>query len=229
MIELNKIYCENNLETMARMPDNFVDLVIADPPYGIDYQSARRTDRAKWKPKIANDTAPFIEWIEEAYRVTKDGGCVVCFHRWDVAVEFAQEIERVGYTVKSQVIWDKEIHGMGDLNSEFAPQHENAWFGIKGRFKFKRQRPKTVIRVQRVFADKMIHPNEKPIGLYTKLIYALTTEGDIVYDPFVGSGNSIIACHKVGVNYIGSEISQEYVEMANKRLQPYLAQERLAI
>lgn len=56
-----------------------IDAIIADPPYGIDYQSAWRTDRRQWKPKIANDLAPCIGWLPDAFRLLKEGGGVIVF------------------------------------------------------------------------------------------------------------------------------------------------------
>lgn len=123
------------LEVMLSFSSGAFDAVITDPPYGIDYQSAWRTERLR-KPKIANDTTPALDWLEEAYRITKDGGCLVCFCRWDTEQDFRNAIKAAGWVVKSQVIWDKDIHSMGDLRGEFAPQHENIIFAVKGRFTF---------------------------------------------------------------------------------------------
>ena len=195
-----------------------VDLVLADPPYGIDYQSARRTDRTKWKPKIINDKKPFIAWIEKAYKSTNEGGAIICFCRWDVEEVFKQELERVGYKIKSQIIWDKVIHGMGDLRGSFAPQHENAWFAVKGRFKFWNKRPHTIIKENRVDAQKMTHPNEKPIGLYEKIIIPVVRAGGSVIDPFFGSCNSGQACINTGRNFIGIEKDEKYYNIAKERL-----------
>ena len=79
------------LEVMRDFDDGEFDAVITDPPYGIDYQSAWRTERLR-KEKIANDTKPFTEWISEAYRVVKDGGCVAVFCRWDVEQVFREPV-----------------------------------------------------------------------------------------------------------------------------------------
>jgi DNA modification methylase len=73
-MELNKIYNESCLDTISKMADDSLDCVITDPPYGIDYQSARRSDSSKWKPKIANDEKPYTEWIKPIFDKLKRGG-----------------------------------------------------------------------------------------------------------------------------------------------------------
>ena len=146
-------------------PDNYFDLAIVDPPYGIDFQSARRIESERFK-KIKNDEKPFIEWIKPLYNKMNDGGRIICFYRWDVAIFFINELKAAGFNVVWELVWDKVIHGMGDLKADPGPQHETMIYATKGRYEFKNGRPKTIYRTPRVYADKMIHPNEKPIDLY---------------------------------------------------------------
>jgi len=215
---LNKIICGDCLEVMKKLPDKCVDLVLTDPPYGINFQSAWRTDKAKWKPKIANDKLPFIWWLYDGYRVTKDGGSLICFSRWDVDQDFKRSIELAGWTIKSQIIWDRQVHGMGDIKASFAPQHDTIWFAVKGKFQFPNKRPKSVLSFQRVSADKLTHPNEKPNELLEHLINTLTTEGQTILEPFAGSGSTLTACKQLNRNFIGVEISEEYCKIAEQRL-----------
>ena len=205
------------LEVMKSIPDGSVDAIICDPPYGIDYQSAWRTDKSLWKPKIANDKTPYTAWCSDAYRLLKDGGALACFTRWDVEDVFREELAKAGFILKSQIIWDKVIHGMGDLKGDFAPCHENIIFAVKGRFTFPAKRPKSVIRLQRVTADKLIHPNEKPVELNEYLIEHLTREGETVCDLFLGSGSCGVACKNLGRSFIGIELDQTYFDIAKAR------------
>ena len=215
------------LEYMKSMPDKSVDAVITDPPYGIDYQSARRTDRDLWKPKIQNDKEPYLKWIPEAYRITKDGGSMICFHRWDVAEEFRTAIIKAGYLLKSQIIWDKVVHGMGDLNGSFAPQHENMWFAIKGSYSFPNHRPKDIIRVSRVPAEQLVHPNEKPVGIFANLISNIVPAHGVVMDCFMGSGACGVGANKTQRNFIGCEIDPDYFKIAEKRIKEATLQPQL--
>lgn len=199
------------------MPDSFVDLVLTDPPYGIDFQSSWKIERLR-KPKIANDKEPYIDWMQDAYRVLKNDSAMFCFYRWDVAESFIKEAKKVGFNVKSEIIWDKGIHGMGDLFGAYAPQHETILFCTKGKFKFPYKRPASVVRTQRVNPENLVHPNEKPTDLLKKLILDTTVENSIVLDCFMGSGATARACMDINRNYIGSEISEEYCRIAEGRL-----------
>ena len=112
------------LQEMKRLKTESVDAVITDPPYGIAYanQAGKR---------VLNDERPFIWWLYDAYRIAATGGALVCFCRWDVQEAFRWAIEIAGFKVKSQVIWDREVHGMGDTKSAFGPRHDVIWFATK--------------------------------------------------------------------------------------------------
>lgn len=215
------------LDVMHGFQDNSVDAVITDPPYGIDYQSAWRIDKTQWKPKIANDKQPFIWWIYDAYRKIKDCGALVCFCRWDVQEAFRQSIEWAGFTVKSQVIWDREHHGMGDLKSSFAPRHDVIWFAVKGKYKFPGKRPQSVIRSKRISGDALLHPNEKPIDLMIQLVNYITPPGGVIIDPFAGSGTTAVAAEQCGRNSILIEKEPKYCEVIKNRMAGLAVQDSL--
>lgn len=127
-------------------------------------------------------------------------------------------IECAGYTVKSQVIWDRDWHGLGDLNGQFAPQHDIIWYATKGRFLFPNGRPKSVLRYRRIAAESLVHPTEKPIDLMSYLVEMLSTEGNIILDPFMGSGTTGVACVNLNRNFIGIEKDAHYFEIAKQRI-----------
>ena len=203
------------LDILPRLPDGCVDLVLTDPPYGINYQSARRKDKSQWRPKIKNDKFPFVWWLPDAGRVMIDPSALACFTRWDTEQDIRIAMRWSSITPKSQVIWDKEIHGMGDLNGDFAPQHENIIFAVKGNYKFPAKRPHSVIRAQRIKADALVHPNEKPVSLMRSLVESLCPAGGAILDPFVGGGSSMLG---VGDRCaIGIELEEKYCEIAADR------------
>lgn len=206
------------LTVLRTMQDASVDAVITDPPYGIAYQSAWRIDKAARLPKIANDARPFVWWLYDAYRVTKDGGALVCFCRWDVQDAFKQAIQWAGYTVRSQVIWDRMDHGMGDLEGAFAPQHDVIWYATKGRVKLQGPRPMSVIRVRRLPADALAHPNEKPVPLMRALVRAVTKPGDLVLDCFAGTCSTGRGCLQERRRFVGIEIEPHYCNLGRERL-----------
>lgn len=212
-----ELYNQDCIEGIQGLPDGTIDCCITDPPYGIGYQSAWRSDREQWKPKILNDESPFIDWIEPIYNKLKDGGRLICFYRWDVQDEFLEEIKRVGFQVKSQIVWDKVIHGMGDLSGEFAPQHELIIYATKGRYEFSSTRPKTIYRCPRINGADLIHPNEKPVALLAAIIRDITTPNEIIIDPFGGSFSTAIAATREGRRIISFELHPEYYQIGLTR------------
>lgn len=217
MLESNTVHHGDCLALLPEIENETVDAVITDPPYGIDYQSARRTATER-HPKIENDKHPFIWWLHDAFRILKANGILLCFCRWDVQEAFKQAIEWAGFTIRSQVIWDREIHGMGDLKASFAPQHDVIWFATKGSYEFPSNRPQSIIRVPRLQGDELRHPNEKPVDLMRYLIQVTTQVGDLIVEPFAGSGSTCLAAMQEGRRCIGMEKDEKYVRLANSRL-----------
>ena len=206
------------LDVLRSLPDASVDAVITDPPYGISYQSARRTDKSQWKPKIAGDSQPFIWWLCDAARILKPGGALLCFCRWDVAESFRLAIGWADLKVRSQVIWDRVVHGAGDPAVSPAPCHDMIWYATKGRRVFHGKRPKSVVRSSRLSGTALVHPNEKPLGLMIDLAESYAAPGETVLDPFMGSGTTGVACVRTGRNFVGCEIDPKYHAIAQRRI-----------
>ena len=179
-----------------------VDLVVTDPPYGIDYQSAWRTDWNR-KAKIQGDKA-FPLWLFETLRPSS-GMFVFC--RWDNLSGLPSP--------KSFIVWDKGNHSMGDLEHEYGRQWEGIAFypGLHHRFRY---RPKDIILAARIGPEALTHPNEKPVSLMRALIEA--NDGDVILDPFMGSGTALRAAKDLGRKAIGIEIEEKYCEIAAKRM-----------
>jgi site-specific DNA-methyltransferase (adenine-specific) len=215
MYELIHGDCLLELKSIA---DESMDTVLTDPPYGISYQSSWHKDPQQ--RKIKNDGKPFIWWIYDAYRVLKDGGCLMCFSRWDVQQVFIDALKLAGFNVKSSIVWDRLDHGMGDLKGAFAPRHDVCIFATKGKFAFYGKRPQDVVQCSRT-SNKAgnVHPTEKPAPLLEYLIQHTTQVGQTVLDPFAGSGATLIACENLGITSIGIEIDKKYHELALHRLQ----------
>lgn len=202
---------------LRQMPDESVDAIITDPPYGINYHT-KGTGAS-----IKNDKSPFIWFLYDAFRVLKSGdsgrGSLICFTRWDVEQTFIDAMKPAGFQVKSEVIWDKVMHGMGDCKAQFAPTHENVVFAVKGKFSFPGKRPRDVVTYHKLASGEMIHPTEKPVGLLTSLVNAVTKPGDLILDPFAGSGSTLVAAKKSGRRFIGVELDDEYYEKARRRIE----------
>ena len=123
-----------------------------------------------------------------------------------------------GWKVQSEVIWNRGIHGLGDLSKQFAPMHDNAWFCTKGDYVFPHKRPKSVLSIDRLPANELQHPTQKPLQLMKVISNYITKPGDIVLDPFMGSGTTGVACVQTGRNFIGIEIAPTYYAIAERRI-----------
>jgi site-specific DNA-methyltransferase (adenine-specific) len=107
-------------------------------------------------------------------------------------------MEAAGFRIKSQLVWDRVNHGMGDLKASFSPRHDVMWFGTKGKFAFHDGRPASVLPAARVPGNQLVHPNEKPLALMQALIGPTVPPGGIVLDPFMGSGATLLAAQSLG-------------------------------
>jgi DNA modification methylase len=213
------LYHGDCLTVLKSLPSNFYHCTFADPPYGIDYQSHHTAKTAR-KPKIVNDMRPFIWWLYDAYRVTRENGCLLCCCRWDCAEVFRLAIEVAGFTIRSQVIWDRVGHGMGSLKDTFAPRHDTIWFATKGKFVFPGKRPKSVLRHSRLSGTNLVHPNEKPLDLLLDLLGSVVPAGGKVLDPMMGIGVTGQACHILGMEFTGIEIDSNYFQIASLKCNP---------
>lgn len=205
------------LTVLRQMEAESVNFIITDPPYGVDFQSGR-VEKARRKDKIANDKAPFIWWLYDAFRVLAVGGGLLCFSRWDVQQVFIDAMKIAGFSVKSVIVWDRVVHGMGDLKSTFAPRYDTCIFAVKGSYAFPNGRPADVIQCQRINGADLRHPNEKPLDLMRRLIEATTKPNDLILDPFAGSGTTLVAALQSGRRYIGVDLSPQHHETAQRRL-----------
>ena len=216
IIQENTIIHADSLTVLREMKTESVDAIITDPPYGINYVSQTGAS-------IKNDKSPFIWFLYDAFRVLKPGesgrGSLVCFTRWDVEQTFIEAMKLAGFQVKSEVIWDKVYHGMGDTKAAFAPSHENIVFAVKGKFNFPGHRPKDLVTFKKINSSQMIHPTEKPVGLLASLITSVTKPGDLILDPFAGSGSTLVAAKKTGRRFIGVELDGQYHQIAQRRVE----------
>ncbi len=198
--EAVQIYLGDCREILPSLPR--VDLVLTDPPYGIDYQSARRIERQRKEKIQGNNEFPLWIFNELQPRVALFVWC-----RWDVLGLLPKP--------KSFIVWDKGNHSMGDLEHEYGRQ----WKGIAfypGPFHKFTKRPVDIIQCKRVPPEQMLHPNEKPVGIIKPLILAHPAE--TILDPFMGSGTTLRAAKDLGRKAIGIEIEEKYCEIAAKRM-----------
>ena len=216
MIKLMQGDC---LERMKEIPDGSVDMVLTDPPYGMDYQSNRRVTQEKFE-KIANDKE--LDWvdsfIDECHRVMSENSAMYFFCSWHKIDYFKQAIERK-FKLKNLICWVKNNHGSGDLKGGYAPKHEFVFYAVKGRVLNRGKRLPDVIYADKIPSKKLLHPTEKNISMLEVFINQHSDVGMAVLDPFMGSGTTGAACVNTNRRFIGIELDQGYFEIAKQRIE----------
>jgi len=209
------LYHGDCLEIMKEMEPGSVDAVVTDPPYGINYQSHRVANHLRYDRINNDDRTPheFMENIDVAL-----DGAIYIFTRWDVMDKWRAHVESYGFRVKSCLVWDRVVHGMGDLNGAYAPCYDMCLFVPMTEHRFRRTRPKDVLRFMRVGSNEAQHPTEKPVDLIMELINNSSDINDTILDPFLGSGTTAVAAKNLGRKCIGIELEEKYLEIAVRRL-----------
>jgi site-specific DNA-methyltransferase (adenine-specific) len=213
----NKVLCCDCLEYMKMMPDNCVDLVLTDPPYGIEYQSNMRTKSIKFD-KLENDNNEmrFIAY-KEIFRILKDDSVIISFCSFKNYADDYKELEKY-FNIKNCIIWFKGGGGIGDLQHSLSTDYEMAIIGHKGQCKIRGKRDGSVWKSNKVNPNTMVHPTEKPIDIIRRLVETFSDKQNLIFDPFMGSWTTARACKDLGRNFIGCELDEKYCEIGEQRL-----------
>lgn len=254
--EINRMYNENCLDTMVRMPDNFIDLTVTSPPY----------DNLRTYNDNIDETWGERTWsliIEDLYRVTKDGGVVVwvvgdaTIDGSETGTSFKQALffKEVGFNLHDTMIWRRRT--IPQNSNRYEPSFEymfvlsknkpKVFNPIKTKAKYHDKRKhksfqrdingehlkadfirNDMVTIENIWDlpnrgnDKIAHehPAIYPAKLAYQHIISWSSEGDLIYDPFMGSGTTAKAAISANRQWIGSEISKEYCDIIEKRLRP---------
>ena len=201
-------------------------LMATDPPYGVDFAGAKYNPKAKQWDAIANDELQgadlesFIVKMLNAWipYVSKQAG----FYFWTAAMQegaaAAAAVRSVGLHIQSQIIWNKNCLVLGQADYHW--KHENCWYAFwKGqKHRWFGERDKTTVwEVKKVNNSDYVHPMQKPVELYAIPMRHHTHEGEVVVEPFGGSGSQFIAAEQLGRKCYGMEISPQYCDVIVKR------------
>jgi len=216
LIKPNTIHCCDCMDGLREMPDNYVDLAIVDPPYGIAYNNTKlgRNSKNEFEDIKGDDKPPTIELLNEWMRVSK----VVIV--WG-ALNFLSILPYKGVWV----CWDKRTKIEAD--KVFGSAFELAWTSKEtGYDKICRIMHGGVINADGPNTPR-IHPTQKPVALYKWLLQNYAKEGDLILDTHMGSGSSYIACLDMGFDYIGYEIDADYFTAIEQRVYDFTRQTNL--
>lgn len=208
---INQLIQGDCLRILKEILPESVDLVITDPPYLVNYRS--RDGRS-----ITNDDYKNDFWLrpafKEIYQVLKKNSLCVSFLGFTQAEKFITAWKTAGFRILEHLVWRKNYASSFGFTGRC---HESAYLLAKG----KPEKPQTILPsvLPWPYSGNRLHPTQKPIKAITPLIKVFSKPGDIVLDPFSGSGTTAMAAKELKRRYIGIELSPEYHKIAKQRLE----------
>lgn len=197
------------MDGMKQFPDKFFDLAIVDPPYGLGIDGQKESisknpkhNRKQHIRKSWDSSIPDKDYFYELFRVSKN----------QIIWGANYFVKYLNTGTKGWIVWDKGQHGLTMSDCELAFSSFNCPTRVK------------IINRVELLNEGTIHPTQKPIKLYEWLLNNYAKPGDKILDTHVGSASSLIACHKLGFEYVGFELDTDYFKAASDRLAAVEAQ-----
>jgi DNA modification methylase len=208
MLPENQIVQGDCVQVLKSLPSTSIDLVVTDPPYLVNYRD--RSGRT-----IKNDTrnAGVLEAFSDAYRVLKPHSFCVSFYGWNRVDEFFGAWRKAGFRPVGHIVWQKDYSSSSGF---LQYRHEQAYLLIKGN-PDRPAKPLADVRPWE-YSGNRTHPTEKAVSILTPIIESFSKPGEIVLDPFSGSGSTAVASLLSGRRYIGIELEDRYCRQSRTRL-----------
>jgi len=244
---LDQIGCCDALQGMQQLPDASIDLILADPPYGLGKDYGNDSDKM--------EAAAYLEWtaawLEIALPKLKPNGSLYIFLTWRYSPEIFVWLKQ-RMSMINEIIWDRRVPSMGGSVRRYSSVHDTIGFFAKAKdyyfdldairipydaeTKKARSRkifegakwlelgfnPKdvwSVSRLHKVHAEREDHPTQKPLEIIERMIKASCPPGGVVLDPFMGSGTTAVAAQNTGRHFVGYELNPDYWALIQARLQ----------
>lgn len=236
------VYLADCVELMKIIPAGSVDVVFADPPYrlsrgGVTVRSGRlaSVDKGAWDRSMgfAGDHRFNVRWLKEARRILKPDGTIWVTGTHHIIFSIGFALQSIGLKLINQITWQKPDPPPNALHTAFTHAHETILWASKGRgsrhtFNYEiinsRDPGAQMSSVWRIPAvprrEKLhgYHPTQKPLRLVRRAILASTNEGDLIFDPFCGSGTTGVAAKELGRFFVGVEMEEEFARLAARRI-----------
>lgn len=245
---LNNIYLRDSIEAMKKLPSECIDLCITDPPYKLNKTTGGLsvTDfNAKWQgnlrasDKTANiiNNVKFSDWLPEVYRLLKPQSHFYVFVNDKNLQDILNEGTKAKFKLHNVLVWKKNnktpnkyymkdcefiiffrkgksvpIHNLGDSQYQDHTYEEDDYYNDNEIWEEK------VIECQNINGKDKLHPTQKPVKLLEKLILNSSSEGRLVFDPFMGSGSTAIAAINTNRKFLGFEIDEKYYKVSQERI-----------
>lgn len=194
---------------MNRLTEGSVDFILTDPPYMVNY-------RAHSGERVANDDN--ADWLHPAacamYRLLKKDGLCVSFYGWTKTDLFIEAWRAAGFCIVGHITFCKRYASSSGF---LRRQHESAYLLAKGSPALPADPVADVLDFP--YSGNRLHPTEKPVAALTPLIECFTKPGDLVLDPFCGSGSTLAAARMLGRDWLGMELNARYCHTARRRME----------
>lgn len=225
---VNQIHNKDVLELMKTMDDESIDLIVTDPPYKVTARGNAGNSGGMMQDKLSmqgkifkhNDIKP-SEYIPEFYRLLKDGShCYIMTNHVNLH-EMLNVAKESGFHFIKSLVWNKGNKIMGQY---YMSQFEYILFFRKGRGKkINKCGTADILEIPNKKTKgedgKNIHDTEKPVELMKVLIENSSNIDEVVFEPFMGVGSTIMACIELDRKYIGCEIDEKYYNIAKNRIE----------
>jgi DNA modification methylase len=227
-METNKVYNIDCLSFMRTLPDKCVDLIVTDPPYNFESQGGgfygatgcytrKYTKVLKVLKKNSCTEYNPIDYLNESKRILKKFNAIFFCNKslinnylsWAIENELLYDIHVMA---KQNPIPAKKNHFLNDLEYIIYLKESGAYFNLKTEYDFYRKFYLTTCK------QDNFHPAQKPIEIIKKYILILSEENDIIFDGYMGSGTTAVACKQLNRQYIGCEINPDYCKIIEQRL-----------
>ncbi|MCS7152306.1 MAG: DNA methyltransferase [Endomicrobia bacterium] len=227
--KVNDFYHGDALELLTFIPNNSIDLIITDPPFGIDFKHNmgfynRKQSNVMYGYKEVRKENYYefsLKWIKESWRVLKANGSIYIVSGWTNLKDILNAIDNTGFNLINHIIWKYQFGVY--TKKKFVTSHYHILYCVKNpkNYTFNKieNYPEDVWIINRDYQpNKVKTPTRLPEKLVEKIILYSSKEGDIILDPFAGSGTVGVCAKKLNRNFICFEIVKEYVELAKYRL-----------
>ena len=243
---VNRVYCEDALAGLARIPDGSVDLILTDPPYNLGKDYGNASDQQS----VADYLRWTEQWIDAALPKLKANGSLYIFLTWRYSPEiFVMLKQRMA--MMNEIIWDRRVPSMGGSVRSFSSVHDTIGFFVKRKDYYfdldavriaydaatKKARSRSIFigakwlevgynpkdlwsvsRLHKEHPERADHPTQKPLEIIERMVKASCPPGGVVLDLFMGSGTTALAAKRCGRDFVGFELNPDYCAIIEQRL-----------
>jgi len=212
-----KIILGDSIKVLPTLEKKSFDLLLSDPPYGMDFKSGWNNKEKIKNDKIIDTITLFEDVLKESVPLLKDDAHFYLFGNINFIGDIRPIIEKY-LNLKNVLIWDRKVIGMGDLKS-YGNSYDVIYFGYNKVWKdLNGTRDRDLLSYSRIDPAKNIHPTEKPLDILEYLIKKSSNENDKILEPFAGGGSTLLACKKLNRLATGVEIEEEYYNLIKNRI-----------